>query len=201
MKLNITLAIAITTLFTFSACSTSTLTYDKSNLNLHVENTHLQVHGKELKSNRENFGVLFLDQKLIRLDDGSIVMYEYGETDMAYEFAQTTLRTMDIVFDARQIKKVYSKALVNAYQIVLPDERVLNAVVSQSYDQEISMVYGMSSEKLDKMLKKLNPYAQPVPYRHAITLEYEPNPLLSRWTTWKVNFVPLIQPLPRIMRM
>jgi len=191
---------AIGTLFILSACSNSTLSYDKSKLNLRVDNVLLQVHGTQLKSNRENFSILFLDQKLIRLDDGSMVMYEYGQTDMAYEFAHTTRRTIDTVFDAQQIVEVYNKALVYAYQIVLPDGRILNVIVSQSYDQEISMVYGMSSEKLDRILKRLNPQAQPVPYRHAITLEHEANPLLSKWNTWKINFVPLVQPLPRFIR-
>jgi hypothetical protein len=201
MKLRNKLLLAVGTLFILSACSNSTLSYDKSKLNLRVDNVLLQVHGTQLKSNRENFSILFLDQKLIRLDDGSMVIYEYGRTDIAYEFAKTTRRTIDTVFDAQQIVEVYNKALVYAYQIVLPDGRILNAVVSQSYDQEISMVYGMSSEKLDKMLKRLNPLARPVPYRHAVTLEHEPNPLLSRWNTWKINFVPLVQPLPRFMRL
>jgi hypothetical protein len=201
MKLRNKLLLAVGVLFILSACSNSTLSYDKSKLNLHVNNVLLQVHGTQLKSNRENFSILFLDQKLIRLDDGSMVIYEYGRTDIAYEFAKTTRRTIDTVFDAQQIVEVYNKALVYAYQIVLSDGRILNTVVSQSYDQEISMVYGMSSEKLDKILKRLNPLARPVPYRHAITLEHEANPLLSRWTTWKINFVPLVQPLPRFMRL
>ena len=200
MKLGNKLLLAIGTLLILSACSNSTLTYDKSKLNLRVANVQLQIHGTQLKSNRENFSILFLDQRLIRLDDGSMVMYEYGRTDMDYEFANTTHRTIDIVFDAQQIVEVYNKALIYAYQIILPDGRILNAVVSQSYDQEISMVYGMSSEKLDQMIKRLNPLAKPVPYRHVVTLEHEPNPLLSRWTTWKINFVPLVQPLPRFIR-
>jgi len=201
MKLKNKLLSAVGALFILSACSNSTLSYDKSKLNLRVDNVLLQVHGTQLKSNRENFSILFLDQKLIRLDDGSMVMYEHGRTDMAYEFAQITRRTINTVFDAQKIVEVYNKSLIHAYQIVLSDGRILNAVVTQNYDQELNMVYGMSSKKLDKMLKRLNPVARPVPYRHAITLEHEANPLLSRWTTWKINFVPLVQPLPRFMRL
>jgi len=190
------------TLLVFTGCATdSTLSYDKSRINLRVDNAALQVHGKEVKSNRENFSILFLDQKLIRLDDGSLVMYEHGETDLTYEFAQLTPRTISHVFDAEQIIPVFSKAFLYVYQLVLTDGRVLNVVVSQSFDQEITMVYGMSSEKLDKMIHRLNLLAKPVPYRNAVTLEHELNPLLSRWTTWKINFVPLVQPLPRGLRM
>ena len=188
-------------LLLFSGCSTSTLTYDNSNLNLRVDNTILKVHGEEIKSHRENYSILFLEQKLIRLDDGSIVMYEYAQTDMAYEFAQITTRAIDIIFDARSIVKVYDKALIYGYQIILKDGRVLNAVVSQSFGEELTMVYGMSSQKFDEMLKKIDPNAKPVPYRNAVILKNEPNPLMSRWNTWKINFVPLVQPLPRLQRM
>lgn len=192
---------AIVTTLIFTGCTTpSTLTYDKSKLTLKVENRHLQVHGSVVKSNTENFGILYLDQKLLRLDDGSLVMYEYGETDMSYEFANTTQYTIDNVFDVVQSIEVFEQSLFFAYQLVLSDRRILNVVVSQGYDQEITMVYGMSSEKLDKMIHKLDPLAKPVPYRNAINVAYEPNPLLSRWTTYKVNFIPLVQLLPRMMR-
>lgn len=194
--------IFVLTLLVFIGCTPySTLSYKQSNLNLRVENKTLRVHGAEIKSNNENFSILFLEQKLLRLDDGSILMYEYAETDLSYEFAQTTTRTIEIVFDAQKIIKVYGHALVYAYQIVLRDGRILNALVSQSFDQEFAVVYGMSSEKLDMMLQKLNPLLKDVPYRNVIKLEQEANPLLSRWTTWKVNFVPLVHPLPRFSRM
>jgi hypothetical protein len=179
----------------------STLTYNQSTFDLRVDNKLLKVHGVEQKSNRENFSILFLEQKLVKLDDGSLVMYEYGETDISYQFAQTTTRTIAEIFDTRKVERVYDKGLIFGYQLVLSDGRVLNAIVAQGFDQEITMVYGMSSDKFDKMLKKLDPNTPSVPYRHAITLANEPNPLLSRWTTWKINFIPLVEPLPRRMMM
>ncbi len=198
MKLPYILCIALTTLL-LTSCSTSTITYNKSNINVQVDNTLLQVHGTQLKSKRENFSILYLKQTLLRLDDGSMVMYEYARTDNTYEFANNTRRTIDIIFDARKIIEVYSQSLLYAYQIVLTDGRILNAIVSQSYDQELTLVYGMSSEKLDKMIKKLNPKVQTVPYRNTITITDEEKPLLSKWTTWKINFTPLVQPLPQFI--
>ena len=201
MRVSEKLLLVVGMVFTFSACSNSTLTYDNSKLNLKVDNRQLQVHGTQLKANRENFSILYLDQRLLRLDDGNVVMYEYGRTDLDYEFANPTRRTMHIVFDTQKIIEVYNHAFVYAYQMVLSDGRVLNAVIAQNYDQEISMVYGMSSDKLDKMIRNLSPNRPKVPYRDVITLEHERNPLISNWTTWKINFVPLVQPLPRFIRM
>jgi hypothetical protein len=201
MKLRDKFLLSAIALFILSACSASTLTYEKSKLNLKVDDKQLQIHGTQLKSNRENFSILYLDQRLLRLDDGSVVMYEYGQTDLDYEFANPTRTTMRVVFDARKIIEVYNHSFVYAYQMILSDGRVLNAVIAQNYDQEINMVYGMSSQKLDKMISKLNPNMPKAPYRNVITLENEINPLISKWTTWKINFVPLVQPLPRFIRM
>lgn len=190
-----------TTLFLFTGCTTSELTYNNEALNLKVDQKQLQVHGTQIKSRSDNFSILFLNQKLIRLDDGTLVMYEKAKTDMQYEFANTTTRTIKVVFDAQRITKVYEHALVYAYQLVLADNSVLNVLVSQSFDQELSMVYGMSTQKLNKMLHKLNPNTSPAYYKNAITLNHKINPLLSNWTTWKINFLPLVQPLPRFISM
>jgi hypothetical protein len=201
MKITHILVATLTTLVLIGCSTPSTLKYDKSNLTLNVNNKYLQVQGSVLKSKRENFGILYLDQKLIKIADGSLLMYEYGEADMDYEFANITTRTLQIVFDTQKIINVYEESLFFAYQLVLADGRVLNLVVTQGYDQEITMVYGMSSKQLDKMIKKLNLQVKPVPYRNVINLSKEANPLLSRWTTWKVHIVPLVQPLPRRMGM
>ncbi len=180
-----------------SACATSNLSYNNEQLSLNVNEAHLQVHGTQLKQHRENFSILFLTQNLLRLDDGSIVMYEEARTDMQYEFEPTTTRSIRIIFDAKTIVRVYEKAFLYAYQLVLKDNRVLNVLVSQSYDQELQMLYGMSTEKLDSMLKELDPNAKPAYYKNVINLSRESNPLMSHWTTWKIHFVPLVIPVRR----
>ena len=202
MHLSIKLLLTITTLLLLTACGpTSTLSYKNEQLNIQVANERLQLHGTQLKQNRENFSTLFLTQDLIRLDDGSIVMYENAQTDMQYQFDPTTTRSIGIIFDAKSVNKVYENSLLFAYQVVLQDNRVLNMIVSQSYDQELKMVYGMSTSKLNSMLRKLDPDASLAYYKNSITLNNERNPLMSRWTTYKIHIVPLVIPLRRIGRL
>jgi len=194
---NIQILLLSSLILFLTACTTSTLTHYNDKLTVRVDDNLLQVHGRTIKANRENFSILFLNQKLIQLDDKSLVMYEFAKTDFAYEFARTAMSTIKEVFDARQIVKFDITSQLFGYQLLLKDGRVLNMLAAQSYNQELTIVYGMSSNKLDKILKKFNPHAKPVPYRNVISLKSEPNPLLSNWTTWKINFVPLVQPLPR----
>lgn len=186
----------VSLLLLLNACSTpGTLQYTNAKLNLKVEQKRIQVPSTQIKSNRENFSILFLEQKLLSLDDGSLVMFESAQTDMQYVFEPTTARTISVIFDATNVVKLYEKDFIYAYQLVLKDHRVLNIIVSQGYDQELQMVYGMNTKQFVKILNRLNANINAVPYMHAIKLKNEPNPLLSNWTTWKINFYPLVVPV------
>ena len=202
MMSNITkLLLSIVLIFLISACATSNISYKNEQLNLQINDSHLQVHGTQVKQHRENFSTLFLTQKLLRLDDGSIVMYEEARTDIQYQFDLSTTRNIGIIFDAKRVVRVYYNALIYGFQLVLKDNRVLNVLATQGYDQKLQMVYGMSTEKLNNMLKNLDPDALPVDYKNVINLRNEPKPFMSQWTTWKVHFVPLVVPLRRIGRL
>jgi len=184
-------------LILINSCATSNLSYHNEQLNLQINDSHLQVRGTQLKQQRENFSTLFLTQYLLRLDDGSHVVYEKAKTDMQYEFEPTTVRTISIIFDAKKVIKVYYNTLVYAFQVILQDNRVLNVLATKGFDQELNMVYGMSTEKLNSMLIKLDPNARPAYYKNTINLSNESEPFMSRWTTWKVHFIPLVVPVRR----
>ncbi len=183
-------------LLLLNACGTpSLLQYNNSSLNLQVEDKRIQVPSTVVKSTRENFSSFFLEQKLLRLDDGSLVMFEDGETDMQYTFEPTTTRTISVVFDAAKVVRIYEKDFIFAYQLVLKDRRVLNLIVSQGFDQEIQMVYGMSTTQFVKALNRLGANISGVPYLNTIELKNEADPIISDWTTWKVSFYPLVVPI------
>ena len=195
------LLVLLVCILLISACATSNISYENEQLNLQINDSHLQLHGTQLKQHSENFSTLFLTQKLLRLDDGSMVMYEVARTDIQYQFEPTTTRSIGIIFDAKRVLKVYYNTLIYAYQVVLQDNRVLNVLATQGYDQKLQMVFGMSTKKLNSMLKNLDPNAKPVHYHNVINLSDEPTPFMSRWTTWKVHFIPLVIPIRRMGRL
>ena len=184
-----------------SGCATSTLSYKNENINLRIDNASLEVHGITLEDKLDNFSTLFLTQKLLRLDDGSLVVFEEAETDMQYRFDPTTPRSIQIIFDAKRVIRVHYNTFIYAFQVVLKDNRVLNVLVSQGYDQELQMVYGMSTDKLDEILKRLGQNAKPGTYKNVIDLSKEPSPYISQWTTHKVHIVPLVVPIRRVGRL
>jgi len=199
MMIKITkLMASIVLILLISACATSNISYKNEQLSLQVNKSHLQVHGTIVDQNTENFSTLFLTQNLLRLDDGSMIVYEDARTDMQYQFDPTATRTIGIIFDAKRVVKVYYNALIYAFQVVLKDNRVLNVLATQNLDQRLQIIYGMSTEKLNSMLKNLDPGSQPIYYKNVINLRNEPTPFMSQWTTWKVHFIPLVVPLRRM---
>lgn len=202
MYKNIKLLALLTFIFMISACSRpSVLQYDKSNLNLQLEDKRIQVPSTQIQLKIVNFGSLFLEQKLLRLDDGSLVMYEEAETDMQYMFQPTTKRIISVVFDAIKVINIYEKDYISAYQLVLKDRRILNIIVAQVFDQELQMVYGMSSKQYINTLNRLGADINGLPYSTTIELKNEPEPLLSKWTMSKVMFEPLVIPMLRSGRL
>ena len=184
----------------FTGCATSNLSYKDENINLRIDQESLQVRGITLQEKHDNFSTLFLTQKLLRLDDNSLVVFEEAETDMQYRFDPTTPRSIDILFDAKKIITVHYNTFIYAFQVILKDNRVLNVLAAQGYDQELQLVYGMSSDKLNEMLRELNQNAKPAYYKTVIDLRNEPAPFMSQWTTRKVHLAPLVVPIRRIGR-
>ena len=191
------------TLLILSGCATSNLSYKNEELNLRINDTSLQVHGTKLDEKNENFSTLFLTQNLLRLDDGSLVVYEEAETDMQYRFDPTTPRSIKIIFDAERVIKLHYNTFIYAFQVILKDNRVLNVLVAQGYDQELQMLYGMSTDKLNSMLRKLGQDAKPAYYKNVINLSHhhEPTPFISKWDVQKVHITPLVVPMRRIGRL
>ncbi len=184
-----------------SGCATSDLSYKNDNIHLRIKDESLQVHGVALQEKHDNFSTLFLTQRLLRLDDGNLVVFEDARTDMQFQFDQTIPRSIKIIFDAKSVLRVHYNTFIYAFQVVLKDNRVLNVLVAQGYDRELQMLYGMNTKKMDDMLKELGQDSKPAFYKNVIDLRSEPTPYITRWTVQKVHFAPLVVPVPRFGRL
>lgn len=184
-----------------NGCATSNLSYKNEQVNIRIDKTSLNMHGMPLEKKNENFSTLFLTQNLLRLDDGSLVVFEEADTDLQYRFEPTTPRSIKVIFDAKRVIKVHYNTFIYAFQVVLKNNKVLNVLAAQGFDQELQMVYGMSTERLNDMLRKLGQDAKPAYYKNVIDLRHEPSPYLSQWDVQKVHIVPLVVPIGRLGRL
>jgi len=200
MEKIIRLAFATIAVLMVSGCGMSNLSYDNRQLTVQVEKVYLQMDGTLLSERRDNFSSLFLSQKVLRLNEGNLVVYEDARTDLSYEFEPPITRSIKIIFEAKSIIMVYGKSHLYAYQLILKNGKILNVVAQQGDTQQLKFVYGLSTSQLNQMLKQLDPDAASAYYKQVIRLQDEGHAILSKWDVQKVHFVPLVVPLARMMR-
>ena len=191
VKLLITLFILVF----LAACSTTDLSYKNNQLLLQVDGKHLQVNGTSLGHHQSNFNTLYLSSNILQLDAGNIVVYEKLRTDNRYQFNFTTMRTIQIVFDAIEVRKVYFSSSFYILQLTLQNGRTLNTIVEQLEDQSLNLAYGMSNKQINDLLRRLDAKALSPLKQNVIAIENTQNAILSRWTMRKIDFAPLIVPL------
>jgi len=200
MKKIISTLLTITVTLMISGCGIpSNLTYNNKQLTIQVEKEYLQLDGTLVNERRDNFNSLFLSQKVLRLKEGNLVVYEDARTDLDYEFEPPIMHSIKIIFEAKSVIMVYGKGHLYAYQLILKDGRLLNIIAQQGDTQQLKFVYGMSTSQLNKMLKQLDPDARGAYYKQVIQLHDDRNAILSKWNVQKVHFVPLVVPLAKMM--
>jgi len=160
----------------------------------------IQIQTTPIQSNTEFFGILFLEQKLLRFSDSSLVVFEEAQADMFYMFDPTRVRIITEIFNAKKVISIYEKEFIFAYQVVLNNNSILNIIISQGYEQEIQMIYGMDNKKFLYLLNRLDANINTLPFQATHIVNKKQNPFISTWTTWNINFYPLVVPLPYIGR-
>jgi len=198
MKKIIGLVYATIAILMINGCGMSHLSYNNKQLTVQAEKEYLHMDGTLLSEHRDNFSSLFLSQKVLRLNEGNLVVYEDARTDLAYEFEPPITRSIKIIFEAKSVIMVYAKSHLYAYQLILKNGKILNVIAQQGDTQQLKFVYGLSTAQLNKMLKQLDTDAVGVHYKQVIRLIDEHEAILSKWDVQKVHFVPLVVPLARM---
>ena len=186
---------SITVLFILSACSTTDLAYKNNKLALQVDGKHLQVNAASLGRHLDNFSSLYLAYEILQLDAGNIVVYEKARTDNRYQFNFTAMQTIQIVFDAIEVRKVYFSSSFYILQLTLQDGRTLNTIVEQLEDQSMNLAYGMSNKQVNNLLRQLDAKAIRPLKQNVISIQNPQAAIFSRWTMRKIDFIPLIIPV------
>ncbi len=188
------LSLTLTAIFIINGCTSSNIEYQPNSLIFQVEENHVLLDTILVQKEREYFRTLIVDQKILKLKSGNFVVYEDAHTDISYEFSPATIHIIRSVFDARSVLRVYAKNNMYAFQVILLNGQILNVLAQQDESQRLRFVYGMSTNQLNRMLKHLDATARLAPYKNVITLHHQKQSLLTRWTTMKVDFLPLVKP-------
>ena len=188
-------SLAITALIVLNACTSSGIEYQPNSLTLQVEENQVMLDATLLQKKREYFRTLVIEQKVLKLKAGNLLVYEDANTDISYEFSPATTHVIRSVFDAHAVLKVYAKSNMYAFQVTLSNGQRLNVLAQQDESQRLRFVYGMSTKQFNTMLKQLDNTARLAPYSNVLTLNDTQDAVLSHWTTMKVDFLPLVKPV------
>jgi len=189
------LSLVAASIFIINGCGSSDIQYQTNTLTFKVENNRLLLDATLLQKKREYFRTLVIEQKVLKLKEGNLLVYEDANTDISYEFSPATTHVIRSVFDARAVLKVYAKSNMYAFQLTLANGQRLNVLAQQDESQRLRFVYGMSTKQFNTMLKQLDNTARLAPYTNVLTLNDTQDAILSHWTTMKVDFLPLVKPV------
>ena len=187
---------AVSSAFFITACGVSTIDYISPTLTLQVEQNQVLLDAKELKREVQYFRTLQINKRILALKEGNIVVYEDASTDLSYEFDRSTTSVIQTVFEARSVLKTYASHNLYGFQLKLSTGKWLNVIAQQSESQRLRFVYGMSTKQFNTLLKQLDPNARSASYMNVIVFKNAHHVLLAKWTTMKVDFLPLVRPLP-----
>jgi len=140
-------------LMLLSGCSTSTLVLNNNDeVVLTYNDKSIEAAGKTLKKNQFVFSTIIIDQNVLQFKDKSLLVYESTTVDLNYMYKYATQTSVEMIFDAKKIKTIYRRNNLYFFQMMLKNGKVLNAMVQQSNDQTLSMVYGFSNIQFRKIL-------------------------------------------------
>ena len=183
------------TLFAMSSCGTSNIVYVPEHLTLSMDEQRVTLPAILIKQHFENYNNLYVKQKVLRLDDNSLVVYEDVKTDELYEFENTTTWITSVVFDAKKMYTVYAHSHLYAFQVLLQNNQILNLMVQQDDTQTLRLLYGMDTKTFNTIIKRLDSNAKEAYYKDVVRIEDINHALLSQWSVRKIHFTPLIVPL------
>jgi len=158
----------------------------------------IDIKAPAIYQKNTNFSSLYLSQKILKLSKNEFVAYEQAQTNNEYEFEPSIHRIIHIVFETNSLIPVYAKNHLYAYQLVMPNHKLLNLIAYQFDTQELTFLYGMSNKEFKKILFKLdNSYNYKL---HNNVMQINNNHhFITKWNDWNVHFVPLVVPLSRLM--
>jgi len=143
-------------LFYLSGCLTSTLVLnDNSEVILSYNDKKIEAKGELLKRNFLTFSNIDIDQHVLRFKNNRILVFESTDVSPYYQYNFSTRHSIEMIFDAKYASIIYRRNNLYVLQIVLKNDKVINAFVQQSDDQKLSMIYGLGKKEFANIIDSI----------------------------------------------
>jgi len=185
-------------LFFLSGCATSTLVLnDNSEVILSYNDKKIEAKGELLKRSYQTFGNIDVDQHVLRFKNNRILVFESTDVSTYYQYNFSTRHSIEMIFDAKYASIIYRRNNLYVLQIVLKNDKVINAFVQQSDDQKLSMIYGFNTKEFSKVIKSIKePDASigKITENNILLFDNPETAIQSKWTVKMINIDSLLRP-------
>ncbi len=176
-------------------CSVTTITHKNNHIAVSVDDKVIEIQSKTVSKKFTNFGKLYLLQKLLETNSGSIIVFEQIRLDDQYEFNFPTGTTIRDVFESREATHIYANNGLYLYQLLLPNGQILNLMAEEFDSQSMVLTYGMTTMQMRDLFKQLEATPTRGLIEKAVVLPRDKRAIKSKWNSKKIHFMPLITPL------
>ncbi len=188
--------LGVVVLVVLSACSVSTLELNDSHeVVLTYNEKSIEAEGESLDENTLIYSTIIVKQNILQFKDKSLLVFESTDVDKLYMYKYATQNSIEMIFDAKKIKTIYRRNNLYFFQITLKNEKVLNALVQQSGDQSLSMIYGFSTVQFKKILGQVegsDTFVAKLNTEKIEVLNDPKNTIRSKWNMKLINVDSLI---------
>ncbi len=171
--------------FLLGGCATSSLNIGADDtLALTYGKEKLSVRGLTLDRKSDSYPELELYQRIIELDDNSLIVYEEVETDEKYQFQHATQNSIKMIFDAKKLTLLYQKNNLCFVQLELKNATFLNIIAQQSDMQSFTQLYGFSNMQMKKIIKTISKEDKKITFNdNVVIFEHFEGSYISKWST------------------
>ncbi|NOZ91159.1 MAG: hypothetical protein GXO60_07760 [Epsilonproteobacteria bacterium] len=139
-----------------------TLFYKKSSFNLKSDTLVLQTPKnkvvypyKSVKSDVKNFSNVSITQYTLTGNKEKLI-YEVATINGLYEFNGNPKDIILKLFDAKNIKTLFSKNGLEAVEVTLANDKKINLFFLQTDNKKVEFLYGLSNSLFEKSIKELS---------------------------------------------
>ena len=135
--------------------------YQKSSLNFKENSVVVEVKGKQvvlnysaIKPTSEHFSNVNIERKELTIEKAK-TYFEVATVESLFEFESNTNHVVSTLFEAKELKRVFSINGLVAMQVLLKNEGVLNLFVDENDRKELKFFYGLSNETFSSTIESL----------------------------------------------
>ena len=171
--------------FLLTGCATSSLNLGADDtLTLTYDKEKLSARGLTLDKKEDRYPELELEQRIIELDDDTLIIYEDVQADLQYQFQYPTQQSIDMIFDAKKTKILYQRNNLYFFQLELKNSKYLNVISQQSDLQSLTQLYGFSNVQMKKIIDTVSGEKKELQLQdNVVVFEHFEGSYISKWST------------------